>query len=68
MYQKIKDHSDLVRDTRSNAIINTNADIYYAAKARKRKLKKDNLEIISLKNEISEIKHLLKTIINKNNE
>ena len=63
-FQKIQDHADLVRDTRSNAIINTNTDVYYAAKARKRKTQNQNQEIQSLKKEMSEIKSLLLTLIN----
>jgi hypothetical protein len=65
-YQKIKDYSDLVRDTHSNAIINVNSDLYYAAKMRKIKAKKDSNEIITLRKEMAEIKSLLKTLINNN--
>ena len=65
MYKKVEGHSGLLRDMESGAVINNDATAYqnYIA-MREQKLKEkeriDNLEI-----EVSEIKDLLKQIINK---
>lgn len=67
MYKKITDNPTLIRDTTNNAIINTSPDGYYAAKARKRKSKQFQNEINTLKQEMAEIKSLLKTLINNKN-
>lgn len=67
-YIKVKDRSDLVRDKRSNAIVSVNADYYYAARARREKAEKEKKEIDSIKNELAELKEMMKALINKNNE
>ena len=66
-YKKIKEYSGLVRDTNTNAIISVNGDAYYAAKLRKRKAQKESQELKNLKKEMTEIKSLLKTLINNKN-
>ena len=68
---KLKDNEHLVRNTQSNCIVNTNKAEYEEYLTR-RKLKKseknkvDNLErdISTLRNEISEIKDLLRSLVN----
>ena len=64
---KVEGHDDLVRDTRSNGIINTNVTDYekYMARVRARKTQTDQIqdacrEINSIKAEMFEIKELLK--------
>ena len=70
-YIKVKDNEHLIRNTNSNCIVNTNKAEYEEYLVR-RKLKKseknkvDNLErdISTLKNEITEIKDLLRSLVN----
>ena len=70
---KVKDNEHLVRDTNSNCIINTNKSEYEEYLSR-RKLKQseknkiENLEkdISTLKNDIGEIKDLLRSLVNGN--
>ena len=72
-YVKVKDHDHLMRNTQSNCIVNTNKAEYEEYLTR-RKLKKseknkvDNLErdISTLSNEITEIKDLLRSLVNGN--
>lgn len=68
-YIKVKNHEDLVRDTRSNAIINQNKNAYdnyienyrntYTEKQRINSLERD---LSDVKNDINEIKRLLKSL------
>lgn len=67
-YKKVKNYPNFVRDTKTNAILNTSGDIYYAARAKRKKLSRERKEIELLKKEMLEIKALLKSIINNNNE
>jgi len=69
-YLKVKGHSNLVRDTESHAIINTNRNTYelYMKKQMQRRRQQDELrdtvrEINNLKNEMYEIKQLLKKVV-----
>ena len=70
-YVKVKDHDHLIRNTKSNCIINTNKAEYDEYMTR-RKLKKseknkvENIErdISTLRNEITEIKDLLRSLVN----
>ena len=66
-FLKVQGHSSLVRDTLSNAIINTNKNDYdlYMARARQREEQRDLMtdtikEINSLKKELFEIKEMIK--------
>ena len=69
---KVKGHSNLERDPKSGAIININRSEIEAARERKRlrsakadeekQLKED---VSLLKNEMSEIKHLLSKLVEK---
>ena len=70
---KVKNQPNLMRDPSSNAIINTNRNAYqqYVNRREKRKIEKEkslNVEedIANLKNELSEIKSLLKELVNGN--
>ena len=70
---KVKNNEHLVKNTKSNFIINTNKSEYDEYMAR-RKLKKseknkvDNLErdISTLRDEITEIKDMLRSLVNGN--
>ena len=72
-YVKVKDHDHLMRNTQSNCIVNTNKAEYEEYLTR-RKLKKSeknkvvNLErdISTLRDEITEIKDMLRSLVNDN--
>ena len=66
---KVKGHTHLVRDLKSQAIINTDSNAYarYMARKAKQSRKDDEMrevvrEVNSLKGEMREIKNLLKGI------
>ena len=68
---KVEGHSNLVRDTYSNGIVNTNVSEYqvYMQRVRSRNKQGDEIrsavkEINTLKAELREIKNLLKEIVN----
>ena len=63
---KVKGHTHLIRDLKSQAIINTDSDAYarYMARKTKQKIKDDEIrqvirDVNELKNEMREIKNLL---------
>jgi prefoldin subunit 5 len=69
---KVEGHSSLVRDIRSNAIVNTNKSEYqiYMNRIKSREQQGDQIrntikEINTLKQELFEIKELLKEVIKK---
>lgn len=69
---KVEGHSSLVRDIRSNAIVNTNKSEYqlYMSRIKTREQQGDQIrnaikEINILKQELFEIKDLLKKVIKK---
>ena len=69
---KVEGYESLVRDTRSNGIINTNQSEYkmYMARVRAREKQGDKIrsavkEINNLKAELREIKSLLKEVVKK---
>ena len=66
---KVKGHSHLIRDLKSQAIINTDSDAYarYMARKAKQSKKEDEMrkvvrEVNEIKTEMFEIKKLLKEI------
>ena len=72
-YIKVKNHENLIRNSKSNFIINTNKseyDEYIARRKQKQneKNKVENLErdLSTLRNEITEIKDLLRSLVNGN--
>ena len=72
-YIKVKNNNHLVRDTESNCIINTNKFEYEQYLARKQQKqseenKVDNLErdVSTLRHEITEIKDMLRSLVNGN--
>jgi len=72
MKLKVEGFPSLIRDTRSNAIINTNKSEYqiYMARIRAREQQGDEIrnavkEINILKAELREIKNLIKEVVKK---
>jgi len=68
---KVKGHNDLIRDENSNAILNTNSSEYDSYLSHRAKRKQgteriDNMEndLKSLKDDINEIKTLLRALSN----
>ena len=69
---KVEGHENLVRDTRSNAVINSSTSEYriYMSRYKAREKQSDDLrnackEINSLKSEFREIKDLIKKVLEK---
>jgi len=62
---KVEGHAHLVRDEESHAIINTDIKQYRLTMKRRQMLMTQRDEINSLKNDMGEIKTLLKELINK---
>ena len=71
-YLKVKNENDLVRDSSSGAIINRNVSEFEAYKKRKLKMQENQdkvrdacREINNLKQELYEIKDLIKKLVSK---
>ena len=71
-YAKVKGHSNLVRDLKSQAIINTDSDAYarYMTRKAKQQKKDDEMrkvvrEVNQIKTEMFEIKNLIKKVLDK---
>ncbi len=69
----VKGNNDLVRDPYTDQIINTNKSAYqqYVNRREKRKIEKEKYltveeDLANLKDELSEIKSLLKELVNGN--
>jgi len=72
-FLQVDGHTDLVRDTESNAIINKNKSAYMLAKKRAEAAQRErdairnaSREINNIKCEMHEIKSMLKTLLDKN--
>jgi hypothetical protein len=72
-YIKVQGYSGLVRDTRSNAIVNKDKNAYNIAKRRAEEAQRQRdeirgatREINNIKCEMHEIKDMLKTLLDKN--
>ena len=70
-YLKVEGHTSLIRDVRSNAIVNSNVSEYqtYMKRVRDREHQGDQIrnavkEINTLKAELREIKGLIKELVN----
>ena len=64
MHIKVKDHAGLVRDSESNAILN-NSDKSDEYIRMKNKALTDKQEITNLKEEVGELKDMMKLILEK---
>ena len=60
--KKIKDNPDLIKDTTSQAVINTNRTAIQARRAQLAVNKEREQELQSMKDDIAEIKSLLKKL------
>ena len=72
-YIKVQGYNNLVRDTRSNAIVNKDKNAYNLAKRRAEEAQRQRdeirgatREINNLKCEMHEIKDMLKTLLDRN--
>ena len=71
-YLKVEGYNNLVRDTKTNAIINTDRTVYQMAKKRaadaqrqRDEIRNASREINNIKCEMHEIKSMLKTLLDK---
>jgi hypothetical protein len=62
---KVEGHNNLARDPKSGAIININRSEMTKVKAAREARRQEKIEIQGLKNEVSEIKDLLKQLLEK---
>tara|TARA_B100001996_G_C18531909_1_gene543409 strand:- start:421 stop:648 length:228 start_codon:yes stop_codon:yes gene_type:complete len=65
MFLKIEGHEGYVKDTNTGVVLNINRDEIEAAKKRKALKQQQEQDINNLKNEVSDIKTMLNTIIEK---
>ena len=72
-YVKVEGYHDLVKDTETHAVINTNKSAYLMAKRRAQEAQKQRdairnatREINNIKCEMHEIKDMLKTLLDRN--
>ena len=71
-YAKVEGHSHLLRDSKTNSIINTNM-IEYQEYLNRRNVKEDEdqkiqhleSDVADIKNDLSEIKSLLRSLVNE---
>ena len=64
-YIDVEGHPGLVRDKNTGAILNTNEQEVEAARARKKAWKEKQKEFDELKNDVSELKDMMKQILEK---
>lgn len=64
-YVKVEGHPDLVKDTRSGALLNTDGNALQAYKKRKQTLQQTENRLDKLESDVGEIKDLLKELIGK---
>ena len=71
-YLKVEGYNNLVRDTKTNAIVNTDRSAYQMAKKRaadaqrqRDEIRNASREINNIKCEMHEIKSMLKTLLDK---
>jgi hypothetical protein len=62
---QVKDNPNLVRDERSNSILNTNLDEMLKFKNNRNENSKLSIEVNELKSEISDLKSLLNQVLSK---
>lgn len=62
---KIEDHDNLVRDTRNQAVLNTDLTSLEAYRAQRQRLRQKDAEVDSLREDINEIKSILQHLVEK---
>ena len=60
---KIEENNDLVKDTRSGAVLNTNMNSYTASKRRKLYNQQRENDINSIREELAELKGMLRRLL-----
>lgn len=65
MRAKVVDDKNLEKDMRTGAVINTNRSAYLQAVDRANKAKEEKERITKLENEVSDIKDMLKQILER---
>lgn len=68
MYVKVKDNEKLIRDTNTNSILNTDVTAlrkHDMIMRQKENAKKIGEELMNMKNDISELKEMMKLLINR---
>ena len=61
----VEGHNQLGRDPNSNAILNTDVSAYEAYRKARREAKRKEAELATLKDEVAELKALVKTLVQK---
>tara|TARA_R110000744_G_scaffold101847_1_gene196168 strand:+ start:156 stop:383 length:228 start_codon:yes stop_codon:yes gene_type:complete len=64
-HQKIEGNANLVRDTNNGAILNINRNEFAKAKLARAQRHKKEQEFVELQDEVSEIKSMLKQLLEK---
>lgn len=64
-YLEVEGHPGLVRDKNTGVVLNTNEAEVAAARARKKAWKEKQKELEELKNDVSELKDMMKQILEK---
>ena len=60
---KVDEHNDLVKDTRSGAVLNTNTTAYNASKRRRLYNQQRENDINSIREEIAEVQGMRRSLI-----
>ena len=60
---KVKENNDLVKDTRSGAVLNTNTNAYTASKRRRLYNQQREDDINSIREELAELKGMLRSLL-----
>jgi predicted transcriptional regulator len=60
---KVEENNDLVKDTRSGAVLNTNTSAYTASKRRRLYNQQRENDINSIKEELAELKGMLRSLL-----
>ncbi len=61
----VEGHTQLGRDPNSNAIINTDLSAYEAYRKARKEARRKEEEMATLKDEVAELKALVKTLVDK---
>lgn len=65
MKLKVKDHENLVKDTETKAVLNTDLTSLEAYRAHRNKQRQKDNEIETLKEDVKEIKDILQLLVEK---
>ena len=65
MKLKVKDHENLVKDTETKAVLNTDLTSLEAYRAHRNKQRQKDDEIETLKEDVKEIKDILQLLVEK---